>query len=801
MKLKSFVRLSHLHGMRCAVLCASVIAAGAEAKPINLARLQYAVADSSDGGTSPSEAVDGFVSNDSRWYSASGSGGHWLEIQLKTSFTLGSAHLYIGKDDGYPISSFQLQYANGGGWITITNITGNTATDLNVIFPSPVVANRFRLYTTEGIARVKEIALFDYNGGAGYPLGTDVLLNLANQRGPAVSSTTTGYAWYAVDGYVDDNSRWLCANSSGPHTIELELHSSHDVGSLHLYSGYESGGVTLSPLAAFDIEYANGSGWVAIPGGTVSSGSISGNSVTGNTSSELVVNFSAPVSANKIRLTFTQNYGRIREVMVLPANVTNTGTPGYPIGAGVKLKPRPSTNFKDYHDSWYRLARRGNDSSLVPGETGSTHATTATPDEDKRIQLLYVKSRDAYRLRQQSSGKCMEVQDASLSAGAPIVLGDAYSAAPHQLWKLVPTSDGYFQLQNLWSDMVIASDGAVPVETASMTQQPLSTAGNPPDTQEWQPKFQADYFKKGTGGWVGSYKTAWGYDWARNTDNKGKDFVYVPMQHREGWPNLGTLHKKYREWNAKNKSSFLLGFNEPDRPDQANMSVTRAIELWPRLMAMDIPLVSPACAQGGENWWLNDFMDQHDGRGYRCEYAGGHWYSGPSVDNLFNHINNVQNQANGRPVWLTEFSVVDWSGGSGNWSEESNYNFILEFLWRAESKNNLEKYAIFIFTGGVPTNPWDLTNPRSNFSQNGSLHAFGKAYAAWDGDKTILNKTPYIIHNRNARHRIRNGGTGVPQPSWIRREDDSVQWVLQDAGGGNVHIISVVDGSMLRYDG
>jgi hypothetical protein len=35
----------------------------------------------------------------------------------------------------------------------------------------------------------------------------------------------------------------------------------------------------------------------------------------------------------------------------------------------------------------------------------------------------------------------------------------------------------------------------------------------------------------------------------------------------------------------------------------------------------------------------------------------------------------------------------------------------------------------------------------------------------------------------------------------MRREDDSVQWVLQDAGGGNVHIISVVDGSMLRYDG
>jgi len=776
-----------------------ILAVTCPAQSINLAKFQTASADSNGGGTIPSEAVDGIVSNDSRWYAdGTVSGAHWLQIDLAESFTLGSAHVYLGLDDGYTIPNFTLQYANGSGWQTITTILGNTATDLNIIFPAPVLANKFRLHTTENAARIKEIALFAPNGGSGYPLGTDVTLNLANRRGPTGSTThLTNYPWNAVDGYVDDNSRWLCENTAGPHSLQLDLASTANVGSIHLYSGVGGG----SPLANFSIDYASGSGWTPIPGGTVTSGSITGNSITGNTSSAQAVNFSSPVTANKIRITFTQNYGRIRELVVMPANTTS-GAPGYPLGAGVKIAPRPETTFSDYDDSWFRLARRGNDSSLVPGDTGSTHATSATPDPDRFLQFLYSPALDAYRIRQQASGKCIQVQGASKAAGALIVLGE-YSAAPHQLWKLVPTDNGYFQVQNVWSGMVIASDGATPVDTANMSQQPLSLVTNPPDTQEWQPKKQDDYFKKGTGGWVGSFGAAWSYDWARgDKDSLSSDKFYVPMQHRQGWPNLSTLHERQTDWNNDAKPAYLLGFNEPDRPDQANMSVSNAIDLWPRLMAMDVPLVSPACAQGGESWWLGDFMDQHDEKGYRCDYTGGHWYSGPSADNLMNYIDTLQNRGNDRPVWLTEFSVVDWSGGSGNWSEESNYNFILEVMWRAESKDNLRKYAIFIFRGGSPASPWTLSNPRSNFlDSSGNLTPFGKAYAAWDGDMTVKSGQPYLLHNRLARHRMRNSGSSAPTPSWIRREDDSVQWLVQDAGNGKIHLTSVVDGKRLRYNG
>ena len=43
---------------------------------------------------------------------------------------------------------------------------------------------------------------------------------------------------------------------------------------------------------------------------------------------------------------------------------------------------------------------------------------------------------------------------------------------------------------------------------------------------------------------------------------------------------------------AKKNGSVLLGFNEPDLPDQANMTVQQALDLWPHLTAtgMRVPV-------------------------------------------------------------------------------------------------------------------------------------------------------------------------------------------------------------------
>ena len=40
----------------------------------------------------------------------------------------------------------------------------------------------------------------------------------------------------------------------------------------------------------------------------------------------------------------------------------------------------------------------------------------------------------------------------------------------------------------------------------------------------------------------------------------------------------------------------VLGFNEPDKKEQANMPYKEALKYWPVLEKLNIPLCSPACA-------------------------------------------------------------------------------------------------------------------------------------------------------------------------------------------------------------
>jgi hypothetical protein len=39
----------------------------------------------------------------------------------------------------------------------------------------------------------------------------------------------------------------------------------------------------------------------------------------------------------------------------------------------------------------------------------------------------------------------------------------------------------------------------------------------------------------------------------------------------------------------------LLGFNEPDNPVQSNLSISKALDAWPIMELLNLPLVSPSC--------------------------------------------------------------------------------------------------------------------------------------------------------------------------------------------------------------
>lgn len=763
----------------------------------NLALFQNVVADSVHQDNAAEEAIDGIVSLESRWASADTAGPHWLEVQLQAPYPVGSAQVYLGDGWTNNVADFDIQYHDGDQWQTAAGVTGDNSIDHNLVFTNTIdSATRYRIYTEADRLQVKEFVLLPPNGGNAHPPGTAVNLNLASRYSTEVTSALgTNYPGNAVDGYVSDDSRWIPSDSNGTHEIELRFQQRQGVGSLHLYTGDANGS---NHLANFNVEFFHTSGeYRAIPSGsTVSSGSITDGTVTGVTSGEVVINFGWPVSADRIRVSSADTNVSIREAVVLPPN----NNVGYPIGTSVQFASPPTTQFTEFGDAWYQLVSRQNSQALVADETGATQAA-APVGEVHKYQLLYSYTLDAYRIRSKESGLALQVKDASQAAGAAIVEGE-YSAAPHQLWKLEPTDNGHVQVVNVWSGMVLHTDGSDP---SVVTQQPFDAAANPANNVEWQVDFVEDYFKKGTASRVnGKYGGSWWYNWGRGDFPEAPDDqFFAPMQW--GPWNLGTLHQRHDDWNSELKPSYFLGFNEPDSANQSNMTIERAIEIWPQLQAMGVPLLSPAATQNGEGrTWHTEFTDQADALGFRQDYAGMHWYGAPNVNNILNYVDTISNIAHGRDVWITEFSPVDWSGGSGNWSEETNYNFILEFVYRADRKENLDKYSMFMWAGDQPTTPWEKSNPRADTfitDVGGELTPYGKAYAGWDGTSDPELETLYIIHNRAATHRLQNDGSNDVGKASIRFDDTSVQWIVQDAGNDEVFITSPVDGRRLKLDG
>jgi hypothetical protein len=82
--------------------------------------------------------------------------------------------------------------------------------------------------------------------------------------------------------------------------------------------------------------------------------------------------------------------------------------------------------------------------------------------------------------------------------------------------------------------------------------------------------------KKGIAGNIESgLNLGWKYNW--NMDqNSTRDLQYIPIRQTRWWPGLG------QNWQTMG-ADHLLGYNEPDRPDQANMAIGDAIYSWPDL--------------------------------------------------------------------------------------------------------------------------------------------------------------------------------------------------------------------------
>ncbi|MDR7278483.1 sigma-70 family RNA polymerase sigma factor [Catenuloplanes atrovinosus] len=238
----------------------------------------------------------------------------------------------------------------------------------------------------------------------------------------------------------------------------------------------------------------------------------------------------------------------------------------------------------------------------------------------------------------------------------------------------------------------------------SPSASPTPSATPPAQPKPIVPAAVAASSKKGVSTWqvagVGPGMTAvgasWYYTWGAGPDQvKAPSGVeFVPMIWGRDSVNAGTLAQ------AKANGETLLGFNEPDLGEQANMTVEQALELWPQLQATGMRLGSPAVAYGGDTagGWLDRFMAGAKAKGYRVDFIALHWYgsdfSPAAVGHLEGYIKAVHDRYK-LPIWVTEYGLINFAGSPKFPSGAQQAAFIDGSTAMMEGLPYVERYAWF----------------------------------------------------------------------------------------------------------
>jgi hypothetical protein len=227
----------------------------------------------------------------------------------------------------------------------------------------------------------------------------------------------------------------------------------------------------------------------------------------------------------------------------------------------------------------------------------------------------------------------------------------------------------------------------------------------------------------------------WLYSWGATRPQQLPDSVdFAPMIWGKSSPEkLAERIEQLKPLVASGQVRTLMGFNEPDQHEQSNMTVEQVIELWPILMQLNVPLVSPGCVHPDREW-MHAFMEQVEQHKLRVDYISVHSYGGPSADHLIKRLENVS-ATFGRPLWITEFAVGDWQAKTPQENKHSPQRvaaFMRELLPELDKLKCLDRYAWFSASpSSAPLGTSAL------FDDTGQLTPLGEIYAAHDRNRQL----------------------------------------------------------------
>ena len=235
------------------------------------------------------------------------------------------------------------------------------------------------------------------------------------------------------------------------------------------------------------------------------------------------------------------------------------------------------------------------------------------------------------------------------------------------------------------------------------------------------------YIRQTGGDWsakVSSTRAHWHYSESNRLSIKEPGNIdFVPMIKDTADMGDDDIEALYKI-KDKGQLRHIIGFNEPDNPDKANMSVSEAINLWPQLEQFDVPLSSPLCADP-QGSWMEDFMSQAESAGLRVDFVSVMWHDEYDVEGFLDMLESVYNKYQ-KPVWLTRFTLVDARLSEVN-------DFLESVLPVLDESDHIYRYAWESGEINTPTAFWDA---------EGSLTPRGQLYAD-------LNPNDYLSMGRD----------------------------------------------------
>lgn len=227
------------------------------------------------------------------------------------------------------------------------------------------------------------------------------------------------------------------------------------------------------------------------------------------------------------------------------------------------------------------------------------------------------------------------------------------------------------------------------------------------------------------GSWNGhKSQVNWQYNWDSTTNQKQSYAEYVPMLWGTQDYHTNQWSANANHWLSQGGSGHLLGFNEPDRPDQAHLTVDQAVTAWKRYMepfAGKAQLGAPAVSNGGLDW-IKGFLGKCNG--CHIDFVPVHWYNNADqIQDFKNWVNTICSISGSRQIWITEFQALG--------SIDAQSAFLKQAIPFLDNKSCVYRYSYF---GTADNSKVLLDNGGPKLSPLGVQYTFSP-YGNGDGPK------------------------------------------------------------------